>query len=273
MNNLFKLIQRYYFTLLFVLLFVASVLLYVRTTYYQKAALGGITREITGYFSSKIADVKEYFSLKDNNIRLSMENVALRNSLERYRAILQAVSDSSLVRVDSSVSFRYIPARIVRNSVNLLNNFMVIDVGTKQGVTKGMGVVCVNGVVGVVIAASPHFSSVISLLNTNLKVSAKHSKSGVFGSLSWNGIDYRQVELLEIPLHIDIAVGDTILTSGFSTLFPRNIPIGAITDFEKKGGRFYDIRVGLFADFKGLDRVYVLQSLKHEEFVRIENSY
>jgi len=115
------------------------------------------------------------------------------------------------------------------------------------------------------------FSTVISLLNTNLRVSAKIKKNNAFGSLSWDGVDHQEAVLYEIPYHIDISKGDTIITSGFSTIYPEGILIGTIKNFEVEGGNFYVIRVKLSTDFKRLTYVNVVSNLRKGEQIELEN--
>lgn len=265
MNNLLKLLERFHFVILFIILFTISSVLYFNTTYYQKARLNQLTLGVSGFFDSYFSSWSSYFNLQTSNTKLFKENVNLKNRLAYLQQKLKMTADTVEELKTAEVLYRYMPATVVRNAVNQQNNFILIDAGEQDSVMAGMGVICDRGVVGVVVSSAEHFSSVISLLNTDLVVSAKHKKSGVFGSLSWNGIDYRKVKLLDIPLHINLAVGDTIVTSGFSAMFPPDIPLGSIVDFYKKDGRFFDITVELFADFKSLDKVYVVNSIRRKE--------
>jgi len=244
--------------------------MYLDTTYYQKAQVGRLTKGISGVIAGQFSNIGQYMNLKRSNIELKLENVALRNEIERLKVTLEEKGFST--RIDSLNGARYlhIPARVVNNSVNRQHNFITLNVGLNEGVTQGMGVVCNDGVVGVVASVSRDFCTVISVLNTSLKISAKHHKSGIFGSLSWDGLNYREVVLRDVPLHVNIAQGDTIVSSGFSAIFPRNIPIGTISEFYKKDGSFYTIRVLLLTDFKQLDYVYAVKSFDNPEITKIE---
>ncbi len=201
---------------------------------------------------------------------LALENIKLRNQMEAYRLRLRELQDSGSSFLDSAHINHYILARVIDNSINTRKNFLTIDVGSRNGVYKGMGVITQNGVVGIVASTSPNYSSVISLLNTDIKVSVKHKKSGSFGAISWDGTSYRKVILDEIPLHCNVSEGDTILTSGFSTIFPKEIPIGRVVDFYNKDGSFLSITVELFADFKTLDYVYLVDSKGINEIHQIQ---
>ncbi|MEW5845237.1 MAG: rod shape-determining protein MreC [Bacteroidota bacterium] len=271
MNNLFDILKRLYIHLIFLILLGISLSLYFNTTYYQKSQVGALTKSISGFWHKQASQVTSVFDLQRSNILLLMENVKLRNELEGYKLRLQMLQDSFMRIEDTAGIFRYIPARVVDNSINSRHNFITIDAGIVDGAYKGMGVICKNGVVGIVSATTNHYSSVISLLNTDLKVSAMHKKSGAFGAVSWDGMNYRRVILDEIPLHVNVAVGDTIVTSGFSAIFPKDIPIGRVVDFYNKDGSFLSITVELFADFKTLDYVYLVTSRVKSEVDRLQS--
>ncbi len=272
MNNLYEILKRLYIHVVFLILLGASLSLYFNTTYYQKSKVGALTKSISGFWHRQASKVTSLFDLRRSNILLLMENVELRNDIERYKTKMQMLQDSLMKIDDTAGIFRYIPARVIDNSINSRHNYIMLDAGTTDGVYKGMGVICRNGVVGIVSATSNHFASVISLLNIDVKVSAMHKKSGAFGAISWDGMDYRRVVLDEIPLHINVAQGDTIVTSGFSTIFPKDIPIGRVVDFYIKDGSFLSISVELFADFKTLDYVYLVNSRVKDEIERLQTA-
>lgn len=270
MNNIYEILKRLYSHLLFLVLLGISLSLYFNTTYYQKAQVSSITRSINGFWHQQASRFTDLFTLRRTNLLLTLENTRLRNEIEGYRVKLQAYADASRQVTDTVGVFSYVPAKVVDNSINSRNNYIVLDAGTRKGVYKGMGVICSNGVVGIVANANQNYSSVISLLNTDIKVSAMHKKSGSFGAISWDGRNYRRVILDEIPLHVNVAVGDTIITSGFSTIFPKGIPIGRVVDFYNKDGSFMELTVELFADFKTIDYVYLVNSRAHGEVNQIQ---
>lgn len=270
MNNLYEILKRLYIHLIFLILLGISLSLYFNTTYYQKSRVGALTKSISGFWQKQTSQITNLFQLQRSNVLLVQENVKLRNEIEGYRLKLQMLQDSFQRVEDTSGLFRYIPARVIDNSINNRHNFITLDAGANEGVYTGMGVICKNGVVGIVSATTKHFASVISLLNTDVRVSAMHKRSGTFGAVSWDGMNYRRVVLDEIPLHVNVAVGDTIVTSGFSAIFPKDIPIGRVVDFHIKDGSFLQITVELFADFKTLDYVYLVDSKAKNEVDRLQ---
>ena len=270
MNNFIRFLERFHFVILFILLLVISVAMYLNTTYYQKAEVGRLTKGVSGVVDGQFSNIGQYMNLKRSNIELMLENVALRNEVEKLRSTLEQSKISPHIDSLHGARYLYIPARVVNNSVNRRHNFLTLNVGLNNGVSQGMGVITNDGVVGVVASVTRDFCTVISLLNVNLKVSAKHQKSGVFGSLSWDGVDYRQTVLKDIPLHVNVTAGDTVVTSGYSAIFPRDIPVGTVSDFYQKDGSFFTIKVLLLSDFKRLDYVYVVKSFDKLEITNIE---
>ena len=142
---------------------------------------------------------------------------------------------------------------------------MILEKGSNNGIVKDMGVITPTGVAGIVVAVSPNFSSVMSLLHSATVVSAKLAKNSQLGSVIWEGKNYRQARLLNIPVHIQINKGDTVITSGFSHIFPEGIMIGTISDFQYDEGDYYNITLNLSVDYNNLSYVYVVENLFRNE--------
>ena len=269
MKSLLNFLVRTHFLLLFVLIEIFSISLLVNNNSFQRSRMVDFSREFSGNYHRKLADLKEYFALRDINQQLVKENTRLLNIIEStYK------SDEIFFRnvTDTVYNQRYFytPARVVNNSVNKMHNFITLNKGKQQGIKPDMAVVSSGSVVGVVTGVSENFATVISLLNLDFKISAKVKKNGYFGSLSWDGKDYQKAVLNEIPLHADIQVGDTIITSGFSSIYPEGILIGYIEDFEEFSGSFYTIYVRLSTDFKRLNYVNVIGNLTQNEIIDLE---
>ena len=151
-----------------------------------------------------------------------------------------------LFRSVSQSRYFYRDAKVVNNSVNKVRNFITIDKGRSNGITKDMAVVSPQGVVGIVRNTSDHFSTVISLINTQLKISGRLKSTNYFGSIEWDGYSPRFVRLTEIPIHASVSTGDSVVTSGYSAIFPDDILIGEVDDVETdKGGGFYNLKIRL----------------------------
>lgn len=270
MNSLLRFLEKYYFLILFLVLEGFSIWLLANNNYYQKASFGKLSRGITSAIDNQVNNISEYLHLKQTNIELMVENVSLRNEIARLKSRLE-LNRGNLTDSIGGVKFTYSTAKVINNSITKQNNYLTLNAGSNDGIQREMGVITKDGVVGIVASVSKNFSTVISLLNTNLKVSAKHRRSGTFGSLYWDGLSYREVVLSEIPQHVNLTQGDTIVTSGFSSIFPPNIPLGTVEEYDLKGGSFYVVKVKLISDFKRLDYVYVIKSHQAAERNLIEN--
>jgi rod shape-determining protein MreC len=258
MRTLLRFIVRYQFVLIFLLLEGVSIWLLASNNFYQRAAFGNITRGISGNIYRRIESATKYLRLNDANEHLLRENIVLRSRLAQLTVHLEEYSH---LAVDTSYDkgFIFVPARIISNSVDKQHNYLMINVGRKHGVAEEMGVVSSDGVVGIVTAVSENYATVISLLNIDLKISARVKKNRYFGSLYWNGKDYRQVVLSEIPNHVLLTKGDTVVTSGFSSMFPADLLLGTVREVDKSLGNFLNVTIDLAEDFRKVDHVWVVK--------------
>ena len=247
-----------------------GVVLLVQNNTYQKTQFAGLTHSISGNFEKKLAKFKSYLSLQKENRQLIQENNKLYNMV---KSLVTINYGEQFYNIDTTSHRKYafIGAKVINNSTNKQFNYITLDKGSKDGIQPDMAVVCNEGIVGVVKEVSDHFSSVISFLNRNLKLSAKLKKSGHFGSLEWTGIGHEIANLKDIPHNIDVKVGDTIVTSGYSAMFPEGYMIGVVSNLELKGGNYYDIKVKLSTDFKNLRNVQVIENFYRSEQKKLEN--
>ena len=185
-----------------------------------------ISTEISGFLFEKETSIKEYFWLKEVNTELLKEQKILLEEIEGLKTL--ASLNHSLLNDSIENPSTMIQAKIVKNTWQKKNNFIVISGGSKNNITSNLGVVNNNNLIGMTYTISENFSTIISLLNTDFMVSAKIKNSGYYGSLNWNGDNFQLIELKDIPKHAKINIGDTIITSGYSNTFPENINIGVI---------------------------------------------
>lgn len=268
MRAILKLILKYHFFILFIILESFSFFLIIQNNYYQRAGFLNSSNIVSGYIYAGVHSFTEYLSLKQANKELAIENVAIRNRLSRCIQRKPAKTTSKQLYQP----YVYIPARVINNSVNRQNNYLTLNKGSKYNIKPGMAVISANGIVGIVKNVSNNFSTVISVLNTNLRVSGKIKKNNYFGSLSWDSINYTKAQLDGIPFHVKISVGDTIITSGYSSIFPEGILIGTISEFDvKQGGNFYSIPVNLSTNFKNLSYVYIISNFLKKEQINLEH--
>lgn len=272
MKEIIKLILKYHFTIIFILLEAVSFSLIVQHNNYQRTVFSGHTATFFCYISSTISDIDNYFSLKETNEKLVVENTDLRNRIENIKSALDG-QENYIWGEDSSffdTDYRYQSARMVNSSFNKTKNYITLDKGSSDGVAKEMAVCSREGVVGIIQNTSRHYARVLPLVNTNLRVSAKLKKNGYYGSLQWDGNDYRYSYLNDIPFHVDVAQGDTIVTSGFSSIFPEGELIGFVETVNKETANFLTIKVKLAVDFKKISDVYVVANLNKSEKLELE---
>lgn len=269
MRNILQFLIKYQFLLLFLLLETIAISLVIRYNYYHQIAYLNFAQKWHASISLKKERARQYLKLKTINEKLVAENEKLRNELEYYKKLYtryphKASGDSSDIHL--------LAARVINSSVNLPFNYLTIDKGSEAGVVPNMAVICDQGIVGVVIATSQHYALVMPVLNKKFKVSAKFKKNNYFGSFEWPGTNYRMGTLNDIPLHVPVNPGDTIVTSGYSHIFPEGIMIGVVKDYDVSLGTFYSINVRLSTDFKNLYYVYLISDSKQAERMKLENS-
>lgn len=270
MRNLITFIWRNYFFFMFLLLEVFCVYLVVQNNYFQRASFVNSSNQASAKILKTSADVEEYFYLKSENEKLARENAELRSrSLVSFSKV---VDDKYLVKdTVFRQKYTYTSCKVVNNSTNRRNNFLTLDKGSKHGVKNNMAVITSTGVVGQVKDVSDNFCTVMSLLNSKTTISSKIKKDGSYGPLTWNGEDYRYATLHDIPTHVRLVKGDTIVTSAYSRTFPENIMVGTVESFERKAGEyFYTVVVKLSTEFKKVSHVYIVTNMLKEEQENLE---
>jgi rod shape-determining protein MreC len=250
------------------LLEIIAIAFMIQESSYQRSKLIGLNREITGFTYSKVDGAREYFSLRQVNQKLAEENLNLRNRIDQYANRM----DTAIVISEIRNPYRYffVPSRIVHGGVYKQYNYLTLDRGKKDGVFKDMGVISEQGMVGIVLESSQNFATVIPILNRDFKLSVKIKSNDYAGILQWEGDSPLYALLTEIPFHVDIVENDTILTSGFSSIFPEGIEVGIIESYVLEKGNFYDIKVKLSTDFQHLFHVNVIRNFRQEEQLNLE---
>jgi len=271
MRNLLKLLYKYNYIILFLILEGFSLFLIIQGSTYHHAKFATATRSFTGSIYEKMSVFKAYIGLRDENYHLAQENLQLRRELENHRKIEVSQRDTLLDSTKHQL-FTYLLAKVVNNSVNKQYNYITLNKGSNDGVKPNMGVITSNGIVGIIDGVSENFSTAYSVLNLKFSISAKIKKNGYFGFIVWNGINDKICLLTDIAQHVKLQEGDTIVTSGYSGIFPENIPVGKIKDFEISGGNFYSIKVELFNDFRKLNYVTLVDNLYKKEQQDLEKT-
>lgn len=276
MRNIFLFIRRYFNLLFFLVLQGLSIYLIVHYSKYHQAAFGNMSNQLTGKVNTKYSQVDNYFRLKRTNDSLVKANENLYNKLkidfELPDTVTRTMIDS--IRIDSILQFRkysYLSARVVSNSVSTQNNYIVLSRGRSKQLHEGMGVVDLNnGVVGIITEVTDDYAVVMSLLHKDSHLSAKLFKGGETGTLTWDGKEPNIITLMNIPKSAKVAKGDTVISSGFSTTFPKGMMIGTIDEvFAEKSTSNFRIRLRTSANFYNLQYVYAIENAQQEPVNKI----
>ncbi len=245
-----------------------SFVLIISFNSYQGATMFTTANNIAGNVYMAINDIDSYFDLKSENSILLNHNKELLKEIQLLRNRLNEQSDSnSILSLNSTaVDYYYNTATVVNNSINKVNNFITIDKGITDGITNEMGVFDDRGVIGIVYRVSENFALIMPLLNSKSNLSCKISNSNSFCTLQWSGGDTRYAYLIDLPQYATYEKGDTVITSGFSSFFPANMPVGIIEETIEDGDDIFNkARVKLFVDFSNIDKVYLVGNCKKEE--------
>ncbi|MCR9098550.1 MAG: rod shape-determining protein MreC [bacterium] len=272
MRGLLQLFAAYGNFLLFGFLELLALILVVSFNQRQGAIWDNSWGMATAMFDQSADWLGEQWALRDEMIKLQGENIRLMEQLDNAR-YSNAVRQDTFLRDSTEQLFTYIPANVISNSTIGTANYLRLDKGSNHGVRPNMGVISSDGIVGVVRAVTPHYSQVMSLLHRETRIKAALSRSGYFGTLTWNGKNARLMQLEAIPKHAVVAEGDTVVTSGYSQLFPQGLAVGTVKSFDfSGGGNFYNIQVMLRNDLNKLRYVYVIENEMWKEHKELDEA-
>jgi len=243
----------------------------------HQAFFASAANEVTGNINKKYTSVSEYFSLKKINKQLNDENAALRNLLTSNYEIADTTilhRKDSLLK-DTLNRFRkytYLPAKVVGNTISSNANFIEIERGSLQGVEKGMSVVSPQGVVGIVVEVSDNYCRAMSLLHRNMRISAMLKKNNSMGDIAWNGANPHTVAMHNVSKAANVKIGDTVVTSSYSSNFPSHIMIGTVVKIQPdKTTSFNNLLVKTATDFFSIQYVYIIKNTFYNEQEKLKN--
>ncbi|MBE0650938.1 MAG: rod shape-determining protein MreC [Bacteroidales bacterium] len=264
MRNLIIFLWKHQFFVIFIILEVLAFSMLINTYSYQRTLSFNAANDVTGDILDANNNISSYFFLKAENNKLLEENARLRDKLKSS----YLNPDTAKVRRDSV--YIYIPATVIRNTVNRYNNFMVLNVGKNKGIKKEMGVISDQGIAGIVVGVSDNYSIAMSLLNENAKISARIKKNNQLVNVIWNSDNYDLGKVVDIPAHFNLNEGDTIVTSGNSFIFPAGLVVGTIMAYHKsenEGLSTASLKYG--TPFGQLHYVYILKNLMKKEQLQL----
>ena len=276
MRNLLNFLLKYNYWFLFILLEVICFVLLFRFNNYQQSVYFTSANVVTGKVYEVSGSVSSYFHLKsvnedllDRNMLLEQQIANLENALRERQ--VDSVIVNSIRNLDNK-DYQIFKAHVIRNSLNQADNYITLDKGSSSGIRPEMGVVDGNGVVGIVYKTSPNYSLVISVLNSKSSISCKIVGSEYFGYLKWEHGDSRYAYLKDLPRHAEFNLGDTVVTSGYSTVFPAGVMVGTVDDMsDSNDGLSYLLKIKLATDFGKLGDVRVIARTGQMEQQELEN--
>jgi rod shape-determining protein MreC len=270
MKNLILFVWKHSFFFLFLLLEGIAAFLIVANNSYQRSAFINASNGFTAGILSVSHNFTRYIGLVEANETLSRENARLRSLLPqsflKHDTTKTVVKDSLHQQI-----YQYRNAEIISNSFQKRNNYLILNRGLQDSIRPMMGVIAPNGIVGIVKDVSDNFCSVISVLHSKSALDVKIKNNGYTGTLVWKGGDYTIGNVENIPSHVKIHHGDTVLTSGNSSIFPEGILVGYITDFDlKPGANFYTIHIKFSTNYNKVRNVYIVENVLKDEMVQLK---
>jgi rod shape-determining protein MreC len=277
MRNIFQFIRRYITFLAFLVLQVFALVMLFKFNRFHHAFALGMANEITGRVNTQVDKLDDYFHQGEENKRVHHINDSLLNLLKTnfYQSDTNQKNVTDTIMVDTVKAVRHYvwrDAKVVYNTVNLDQNYMQINRGSKYGIKDDMAVLSSDlAVVGVVVNVSPNFSQVMTLLHVQSSVSAALKKTGTTGKVEWDGKDPRYVYIKGIPQSVEVKVGDSVVTSQYSYNFPPGYLIGTVVKaINDPATGFYMIRLKTAVNFAGIQEVHVVQNLLRDEQTELE---
>jgi len=269
MQNLLEYLSRNGVFLVFVGLEILCFNLVINNNQSQNEIYHEATIAVSAGLQKRMSSLTNYWELGTVNDSLRTENAKLRQDLMNRGASNTPINRANPRAFDR---FQVIPASVIQNSIGLRNNYITLDKGKKSGIKPGMGVIGLDGPIGIVVAATGGYTKVMSLLHSNSAISASLRSKGHIGSLKWRNADPRIMELEAIPKHAQLSVGDTVVTSGYSRIFPSDVMIGIVDTFWlPRGSNFYRARVRLGSDMGNLHSAYVISDISKPELDSLAN--
>lgn len=254
MRSFFLFLYQYRAFLVFIILEFFALFLVVQNSNYNRATFFNSSNSVVGSILEISSNVRDFINLSGTNTQLSNENARLREEIAVLKERLNAPGN-----IDTLGRFSFINARIVNNSIFLLNNTITINAGKQDGIAAGMGVIGNSGIVGKVKRVGKKYSTVVSLLDVDVKVSAEIKGKINLCTVQWDGRSHEYAKVLYVPRHYQLAIGDTVVTSGYNAIYPQGITIGTISKINlPQDATFYDAEIKLINDFTSLSYIEVV---------------
>ncbi|MBQ7269812.1 MAG: rod shape-determining protein MreC [Bacteroidales bacterium] len=253
----------------FIVMEIAALVLLSRSATLQNIWINRFSHRVMAFNWRTGENVRSHFRLREQNEQLAAENFTLREQLRRYQEQDRREAENAHLAAGEG-RFIYIPATIVKMSRNSLHNYIILDKGSDDGVHPHSGIISEQGVVGVIQAVGKRYSYGLTLMNSFLSVSARVGRDGLVAPLVWDGVSTYRGYLKGIPPHRDIPEGETVYTSGFSFVFPPDIPIAVTQGVSREDGATNSVAVNLLQDFASLRYVTIVENPSRAEIAALE---
>jgi rod shape-determining protein MreC len=275
MNSLKELLKRYFHFLVFLILTVFSFILIYKNNHYQHFVLSKAMLTVTGPVQHFANLFYQHFYYKSENEYLVLQNMELAKKKDNMFILSEdTISHFSGEDKNRRRMYELSTSHVVFNTINKTHNYIIIDKGRKEGVVPDMAVLSPNGVAGVVSNVSDNFSTVISILNPNFQISAKIIPINQIGTVVWLDNDPAIAQMTDIPQHLMVAVGDSVVTSGYSDVFPRDLLIGTVIEkYDNPNNTFLTIKIRLATDFRNLHSLYLISNLFKPELDSLKSKF
>jgi rod shape-determining protein MreC len=265
MRQIINFILRYKNFLLYLFLLTISLALTIQSHSYHSSKYFNSSNWITGNVYRTTSNITTYFGLGEENKKLVEENKRLRHLLFNQK------KEDSMQLDTANITYKVIASQVIKNSYSLPRNYITISKGSSDGVKPDMGVITANGILGIVENTSKNFATVQSILNTKSRINAKIKNTNHYGSLVWNTKDYNTVQLTDVERLVPVKIGDTVVTGASSSIFPENIPIGIIKNFDLNNAQSsYSIDIKLFNNMATVKSIYLVDNIEREEIIKLE---
>lgn len=272
MREIIRFLQRYIFSITFIICLLVSLILLMRFNDYQRAVSNNFVNDFEGTIYEKRSNINKYWQLGTVNRNLAEENAMLRKMLvTSYRNYDIDTMDIDNLRnlygrdfnnSENPNIFNFIPAEVIYNTTNYNNNKIIIDKGKNDGIREGMGVISPTSVVGIVVKVTNNYASVMPVLHSNFRIGVKPISETEYGTASWHGNDFRTGNVVDLPSHTHLKINDTIVTSGLSKIFPPNIPVGFVKNIKPKASTgVLDVDISFIDDYRKTTYVYVIDHI------------
>lgn len=276
MNNIFQFLYKHLHWVVFIVLEIICVVLLFSYNSFQSSVYLSTANEVTARLLNGKEKASTYFGLAEKNQILTEQNAQLLQrimELEMQNNLhhLDSLSKEKSIEQIHRAGYHITPAQIINKSINRMDNYFTIDRGSADGIAPDMGVVSIDGVVGIVYKCTEHYSLVMPLLNSNSSISCKVSGNNDFGYLQWQGGDSRYAMLYDLPRYSNVEVGDTIVTSGNSSFFPEGIMVGKVEEtYTSVDGLYMTLKIQLSAPFSKLEHAFVVSKMDAEELATLQ---